>query len=358
MNIGLIGLPQCGKTTTFHLLTGTKHDPSQAFHREVTRAVATIPDERVEKIAAINGSAKAVHTIVEYCDTPPVETGSAKAEWFSTQIVAHLKLSDALIQVVRAFGADEMDEGIDVLRDVHAVEDELILADLVVLEGRHHRLQKSARVKPLSAEEKHELTLLEQGRAILEDGRPLRTLELSSEDKKRLRGFQFLSEKPLLVLVNADENEFPRVQAALPDIEKTLAEKSLKILGSCAEFERQIAELPQEEQAVFLADMGVSEPAVRRVLHASFDLLGLVSFFTSNEKETHAWTLRRGQTALEAAATVHTDLAQRFIRAEVVSFDDFAANGGYPGCRHKGLLRLEGKEYMVKDGDILLIRHN
>ncbi|MBM3325178.1 MAG: redox-regulated ATPase YchF [Calditrichaeota bacterium] len=358
MNIGLMGLPKSGKTTTFHLLTGTKPDPAHAFRREAIRAVAAIPDERVEKIAAITGSAKAVHTTVEYCDTPPVEAGSAKAEWFTGQIAAHLKLSDALIQVVRAFGSEEMDEGIDILRDIRRVEDELIFADLLVLDGRQKRLEKMARVKPLSAEDKHELALLEQGRAILEDGKPLRLLALSGEDEKRLRGFQFLSEKPLLVLVNADEKGFSQIQSAVPNLEAQLSERNTKLLAFCAELEQEIAELAGEEQTAFLADMGLSEPAVRRILRASFDLLGLLSFFTTNEKETHAWTLRRGQTALEAAATVHTDFAQRFIRAEVVSFDDFVANGGYTGCRHKGLLRLEGKEYPVKDGDILLIRHN
>jgi GTP-binding protein YchF len=358
MNIGLMGLPKSGKTTTFHLLTGTKPDPAHAFRREAMRAVAEIPDERVEKIAALTGSAKMVHTTVEYCDTPPVEAGSAKAEWFTSQIAAHLKLSDALIQVVRAFGVGEMEEETDILRDIRRIEDELIFADLVVLDGREKRLEKTARVKPLTAEDKHELALLEQGRAILEEGKPLRLLALSDEDKKRLRGFQFLSEKPLLVLVNAEEKEFAQIQSALPGLETQLSEQSTKILAFCATLEQEIAELAGDEQVAFLADMGLSEPAVRRVLRASFDLLGLLSFFTANEKETHAWTLRHGQTALEAAATVHTDFGQRFIRAEVVPFEEFVAHGGYADCRHKGLVRLEGKEYLVKDGDILLIRHN
>lgn len=358
MNIGLVGLPKSGKTTTFHLLTGTKPDPAHAFRREAMRAVAAIPDERVEKIAALTGSAKTAHVSVDYCDTPPVETGSAKAEWFTTQVSAHLKLADALVQVVRAFGKSEMEEEIDILRDIRRVEDELIFADLVVLDGRHKKLEKMARVSPLSAEDKREVELLEQGKAALEDNRPLRLLELSAEDEKRLRGFRFLSEKPLLVLVNADEKELPNVQAALPQFEAELAQKNTKILAFCVDLEQEIAELPDDEQAAFLADMGVTEPARRRVLRASFDLLGLLSFFTTNEKETHAWTLRGGETALDAAATVHTDFARRFIRAEVVSFEDFAAHGGYPGCRQKGLLRLEGKDYRVKDGDILLIRHN
>ncbi len=358
MNIGLVGLPKSGKTTTFHLLTGTEPDPAHAFRREAMRAVASIPDERVEKIAAITGSAKAVHIAVEYCDTPPVETGSAKADWFTTQVAAHLKLADALVQVVRAYGKRELEEGIDVLRDIRRVEDELIFADLVVLDGREKRLQKMAKVKPLSAEDKHELELLEQGRALLEDNRPLRLLELRSEDKKQLRGFQFLSEKPLLVLVNADETELPIVQSQLPNFEAELAEGNTRILALCADLEREIAELAPDEQAAFLADLGMTETALRRVLHASFDLLGLLSFFTTNENETHAWTLRSGETALDAAATVHTDLARRFIRAEIVSYDDFVAHGGYTGCREKGLLRLEGKDYRVTDGDIVLIRHN
>lgn len=358
MNIGLVGLPKSGKTTTFHLLTGTKPDPAQAFRREATRAVATIHDARADKIAELTESAKVVYTSVEYHDTPPMETGSAKAEWFSTQIVAHLKLSDALIQVVRAFGTDEMEEEIDVLRDIHRVEEELIFADLVVLDGRQKRLQKMGKVKPLSDEDKRELNLLERGKALLEEGKPLRLLELSPEDKKQLRGFQFLSEKPLLVLVNADEKELKSIESALPPLEGEFTSRHIKTLVLCAKLEQEIAELEGEEQKAFLEDIGVTEPALQRILHASFDLLGLISFFTANEKETHIWTLRRGQTALEAAATVHTDLAHRFIRAEVVSFEDFAEHGGYSGCREKGHLRLEGKEYPVEDGDILLIRHN
>ncbi len=358
MNIGLVGLPKSGKTTTFHLLTGTKLDPAQAYRREATRAVATIVDTRAQKIHEMTGSAKLVFTTVEYHDTPPVEMGSAKADWFSSQIAAHLKLSDALIQVVRAFGVDEMEEGIDVLRDVRLVEDELIFSDLFVLEGRQKRLQKTARLKPLSDEDKRELELLEQGKALLEENKPLRLLELPPEDKKRLRGFQFLSEKPLLVLVNGDEGDMNNIESSLPSLQKELEGKNVHVLSLCAQIEQEISELSEGEQAAFLADLGVTEPALKRVLRASFDLLGLLSFFTTNEKETHVWTLRNGQTALEAAAAVHTDLAQRFIRAEVVSFEDFNSHDGYPGCREKGLLRLEGKDYIVKDGDVLLIRHN
>ncbi|MBU1707025.1 DUF933 domain-containing protein, partial [bacterium] len=327
MNIGLVGLPKSGKTTTFELLTGTKLDPAQAYKREAVRAMATITDERAQKIFEVTGSAKLVFTTVEYHDTPPVEMGSAKADWFSSQIAANLKLSDALVQVVRAFGTDEMEEGIDVLRDVRLVEDELIFSDLVVLEGRQQRLEKTARVKPLTDEDKRELELLEHGKALLEENKPLRLLELPPEDKKRLRGFQFLSEKPLLVLVNSDEHEMKNIEQSLPSLQKALEGKSAGALCLCAQMEQEISELSVDEQAAFLADLGVMEPALKRVLRASFDLLGLISFFTTNEKETHVWTLRNGQTALEAAATVHTDLAQRFIRAEVVSFEDFNAHG-------------------------------
>jgi GTP-binding protein YchF len=356
MNIGIIGPSRSGKTTVFHLLTGTEPKPEDAFKHEVQHGVTYVPDARVDKLSEMSASKKSVYVTVEYVDTPALEAGASKSDWFRAAMDGGIKTTDALLLVVRAFGGDEMQSGINPLRDITSVQDELVLADMIILENRLERLQKQRRVKTASPEEKAEMDLLTKAHEHLSDGKPLRTLELESIEKKALRGFQFLSEKPLLAVVNAAEDTLASTD--LRRLDEDLKPHQIQAIALSARLEGEIARLPQEEQEAFMSDIGVTELARDRVLQASFDLLGLQSFLTTGDKESRAWPIHKGDTAVEAAGVIHTDLATHFIRAEVVHYDDFVREGGYPGCKAKGLLRLEGKEYPVKDGDILVIRHS
>ena len=358
MNIGLIGPSRSGKTTTFHLLTGTPPRAHEEFKREVQHGVTHVPDSRVDKLAEITRSKKATCVTVEYVDTPPLEAGGSKSDWFSAAMEGGIKTTDALLLVARAFGAEEMAAPVDPLRDILMVQEELVLADLIVLEKRMDRLEKQHRVKPLSTEEKLEQEILARGLQHLSAGQPLRTLSLEAGEKRLLRGFQFFSEKPLLALINTSEDLLSHFEGALHELNDKLHPHRIHAIALSAKLEGEIAALPPEERAAFMSDIGVSDLARERVLKASFELLGLQSFLTTNDKESRAWAIEKGGTALDAAAIVHTDLARGFIRAEVVHYDDFVREGGYPGCKAKGLLRLEGKEYVVKEGDILLIRHS
>ena len=358
MNIGIIGPPLSGKTTTFHLLTGTEPDPAAAHKREVQQAVTHVPDPRVDKLAEISESKKVVYTTVEYVDTPGIEQGAAKTDWFGVALAGGVKNSDGLLLVVRAFGEAEMDNGISPERDILAVQEELTFADLVVLENKLERMQKQRRVKAATHEETAEMELLTRGKEFLEAGKPLRLMPMDAHERKALRGYQFLSAKPLLAVVNAADDKLAQITASLDDLNGKLAESRIHAIALSASLEGEIARLDGEEQAAFMADLGVTELARDRVLRASYDLLGLQTFLTTGEKESRAWPIHKGETAVDAAGVIHTDLAKGFIRAEVVPYDDFVREGGYPGCKHKGLLRLEGKDYVVKDGDVLVIRHS
>jgi GTP-binding protein YchF len=358
MNIGLIGPARSGKTTTFHLLTGAPLRAHEEFKREVHHGVTHVPDPRVDKLAEISRSKKITYVTVEYVDTPPLEAGGAKSGWLAAALEGGIKITDALLLVARAFGQEESPVPLDPLRDILMVQEELILADLIVLEKRMDRLEKQHRVKPLTTEEKSEIEILARGSKHLSAGLPLRTMDLEAAEKRMLRGFQFLSEKPLLALINTSEDLLPHVEGTLHELNDRLRPHRLNAIALSAKLEAEIAALPSDDRAAFMSDIGVSEPARERVLQASFGLLGLLSFLTTNEKESRAWPMEKGGTAFDAAGIVHTDLARGFIRAEVVSYDEFVREGGYPGCKAKGILRLEGKEYVVKEGDILLIRHS
>lgn len=357
MNFGIIGLPRSGKTTTFHLLTGTEADPSGDYKREVIRMVTHVPDDRVDRLAGITGSKNKAYITVEYVDTPGLEQGSSKTDWFSSAIVGGLKNSDALLHVVGCFET----EGCDIsglLKGIRQVEDELMLADLVITEKRQDKLARQRKVKKLSPEEQIESDLLESGRVHLEEGRPLRTLPLDEAGKKLFRGFQFLSEKPVLAVINISEAFLQKAANAIDELNTALSDSGIRAMVLSAVLEGEIAALEEEEREAFLKDLGVTELARDRVIRAGFEQMDLLTFLTTNEKESHAWPLRKGGTAQEAAGVIHTDMAKGFIRAEVVSFEEFVAEGGYAGCRSKGILRSEGRGYEVKDGDVLLIRHS
>ncbi len=356
MKTAIIGLPQVGKTSLFTILTGV----SRETRLGVTAArvgVARVPDPRVEALAEVFRPGKVTHATVDYVDMPAVSRESLR----EASYLGSLRLADAFAHVLRSFEDESIPhaEGpIDAARDWKNVELELILSDLGVVEKRLDRVERD-RKKIKDPELDHEFALLEKCKQALEAERPLRELELDAESAKRLRGFQFLSEKPMLLVLNLGEAQSPELHKIEERYRRELLEgrRNLEVTAVCGKIEAEIAELGPEEAREYLAGYGLAESGLERLIHASYSLLGLMSFLTVGEKEVRAWTVPKNSTALKAAGTVHTDFEKKFIRAEVITWKDLVELGGYAGAREKGRLRLEGKEYIVQEGDVLLIRH-
>ncbi len=355
MQIGIVGLAKAGKTTLFNLLTGSavatdKFAPSSEPHL----ATATVPDRRLAALRDLYRPRRYVPATVDYLDIPGIRSGEAAAGLD----YARLREVDALAHVVRAFEDPEIlhpEGSVGPARDVEALDVELVLADLLLVERRLERLRDAAK-RGLDADEKAERELL-AGTVLpaLESERPVRALELPADSEKRLRGYQLLSGKPLLVVVNVDE---ARLGSAADLVAEIGARPATAAIEMSAPVEEEISRLPAAEQGEFLADLGLDRPSVERVLRAGYELLGLISFFTVGEDEVRAWTLRRGDTARQAARAIHSDIARGFIRAEVVPWDELLARGSMAACREAGTLRLEGKEYPVADGEVVHFRFN
>jgi len=357
MKTGIIGLSSSGKSTLFQLLTGAPPLP-HAGRPEPRLGIARVPDGRVDALAKLYNPKKRTLATVEYVDVP----GLGKGEGSALVDLPALRGIDAVVHVVRAFESDAVphpDGSVDPLRDAQMLELELILADLSAVEKRLQRLEANIK-KASRPEEVAEQALFFKMKESLEHEKPLRQVGFSEEEGRRLRNYSFLSEKPLLLAVNLDEE---RVREAVAYLEasglRAFAEQPGVILCPVsATIEREIAELSAEDGRAFMDDLGLSEPGLDRVIQTSYTLLGLISFLTSGEDECRAWTVRRGTKAPQAAGTIHSDIERGFIRAEVVAFQDLMAAGSLAACRERGTLRLEGKEYMVKDGDVINFRFN
>jgi len=362
LHAALIGFGQTGKTTLFQLMTSAR-EAARAAHgkAEATIGISKVPDGRLDRLTAMYNPRKRVPATIEFSDlATPVRAGSAQA----LVDVAAYKNADALVHVLRAFDDPAVPHpsgSINPSRDAQAMEDELILADLGLAERRLERLEKDLK-KGKSADLERERDVLSLCRAALEEGRPLRSLDLEGDDLKRLRGFQFLSAKPLLVVINLDE---ARLSAGAASIDQAadavgltafLARAATAAVAVCAKIELEIAQLEPSDAAAFLADLGLKESGLDRVIRASYDLLGYISFFTVGEDECRAWSIPRGISAQLAAGEIHSDIARGFIRAEVVSYDALTTRGSMAVCRDHGEVRLEGKEYVVQDGDIINFR--
>lgn len=358
MQLGILGLSKVGKTTLFNLLTSSSEKTGKFGHSTTAHiAIAKVPDARLAALRDLYHPKKYSPATVEYVDIPGIQRDESRENLDLTS----LKTVDALVHVVRAFEDSELlhSEGsIDSLRDVESIDLELILADLELVERRLQKLEQSKK-RGLQPEEIREQSLLADTiLPTLESEKSLRTLSLDAEDERRLRGFQLLSAKPLLVVFNVGEEAVGSSgadEATVPHIEDQPKRRQVVV---SAPIEAEIANLPADEQSEFLADIGFAEPSVDRVVRASYDLLGLLSFFTVGEDEVKAWTIRRGTAARKAAGAVHTDIERGFIRAETVGWEDLVRLGSTAACREKALLRLEGKEYVVQDGDVMNFRFN
>ena len=359
LRAALIGFPSTGKTTLFQLMTAAR-DTSRAHGRtEASIGISKVPDERLDRLTAMYNPRKRVPATIEFADIAGAATGGAQA----LLDVAAYRNADALVHVVRAFRDDAVPHvagNVDPARDVQTMEDELILADLGIAERRLERLEKDLK-KSKSADLERERELMLRCKASLEEALPLRALGLAGDDLKRLRGFQMLSAKPLLIVINLDEGHAASASdtaaaAAEAGLTERLSRAAVGAVPLCAKIELEIAELEPADAAAFLADLGLAESGLARVIRASYDLLGYMSFFTVGEDECRAWSIPRGTVAQEAAGEIHSDIARGFIRAEVVAYDALVGRGSMAACRDHGEVRLEGKEYVVQDGDIINFR--
>ena len=359
LRAGLIGFPGTGKTALFQLLTSAREAPRAGGKAEANVGVSRVPDERLDRLTAMFNPRKRVPATVEFADIAGAAAGRAGAQ--ALLDVAAFRTADALLHVVRMFRDPSVPHpagSIDPARDVRTMEDEVILADLGVVERRLERLERDLK-KGANPELRKEQEILTLCRATLEQGRPLRTLTLGVEDQKRLKGFQFLSAKPLLLVLNLDEDDLPRADEAvtLAGLESFVAGAATRAVPICAKIELEIAQLDEADATAFMQDLGLRESGLDRVIRASYDLLGYISFFTVGEDECRAWSIPRDTTAVLAAGEIHSDISRGFIRAEVVTYEALTERGSLAACRDRGELRLEGKEYVVLDGDVINFRH-
>jgi len=360
MKTGIIGLPQVGKTSLFGILTKAKlSEQAYANPREAHVGVAKVPDDRLDRLASLFSPKKLTHASVEYVDVGAIGQDALK----ETAYIGHLRTVDALAHVVRAFEDPAIPHvgSIDPLRDIKNVEFDLMVSDLGQIEKRLERLEKDLK-KMRSPELEKEFDLLKRAKAHVESERPLREMEMTPEDKKRLRGFMFLSEKPILYVLNV--SEAPELGKELENavgrfkLSEVASRPNAGATAICGRVEAELAEMSDSDAAEFLSSYGLKESGLVRLVRTTYALLGLISFFTVGEDECRAWTIPVHTRAVEAAGVIHSDLEKHFIRAETIRWDQLLEAGSEANARARGILRLEGKEYIVQDGDVLHIRHS
>lgn len=356
MKLGIIGLPQSGKTTLFNALTrGTQPTGSATGKIEAHTAVVDVPDPRVDQLTVMFKPKKTIYTKVTYTDFAGLEGSSVNKAGISGTLLNQLTQMDGFIMVVRCFEDENVphpNETIDPQRDINNMDGELILNDLISVERKLERLaeEKKKGVGRDRGLVEREIVLFERFHEALANENPLRNVPVSAEEERLLSSFGFLSRKPMLVVLNLSEAQKP------PTIH--YPHQHSQVVALQGKLEMDIAQLPPEDAQAFLAEYNIEEPSLNRMIRLSYDLLGLQSFLTAGPDECRAWTVRRGATAPEAAGVIHSDLQKGFIRAEVISFTDLMAQGGLTEAKTHGKLRLEGKEYIVQDGDVLNIRFN
>jgi GTP-binding protein YchF len=360
MKTGIIGLPQVGKTSLFRILTKVNlSDQAYSNPREAHIGVAKVPDERLDRLAALYNPKKLTHASVEYVDVGAIGQDALKESAY----IGHLRQVDALIHVLRAFESDEIPHigPIDPLRDIKNVEFDLMVSDLGQIEKRLERLEKDLK-KMKTPELEKENELLIQAKAQIEAEKPLREMEMTPEDKKRIRGFMFLSEKPILYVLNIGEStELGKdLEAAVAkyNLTEVAARPNAGASAICGKVEAELAEMSDQDAAEFLGSYGLTDSGLSRLIRKSYHLLGLISFFTAGEDECRAWTIPVNMRAQNAAGAIHSDLEKHFIRAETIRWDQLLEAGSEANARAKGTLRLEGKDYIVQDGDVMHIRHS
>jgi len=360
MKTGIIGLPQVGKTSLFRILTKAHlSDSARANPREAHIGVAKVPDDRLDRLAALYNPKKLTHTSVEYVDVGAIGQEALKDSAYA----AHLRNVDALAHVVRVFDDPSVPHTgeIDPLRDIKNVEFDLLVSDLGQIEKRLERLEKDLK-KMKTPELEKEFELLKRAKAQVESDKPLREMEMTAEDKKRIKGFMFLSEKPIFYVLNIGESTElgKELDEAVGKYKLTeiAARPNAAATAICGKVEAELAEMSDADAAEFLSSYGLTESGLVRLIRTTYKLLGLISFFTAGEDECRAWQVPANSRAQEAAGAIHSDLEKHFIRAETIRWDQLLEAGSEANARAKGTLRLEGKDYIVQDGDVMHIRHS
>lgn len=363
MKLGIVGLPNVGKSTLFNCLT--KAGAASANYPfctiEPNVGIVAVPDERLTALTKMYNSAKTTPATIEFVDIAGLVRGASKGEGLGNQFLSHIREVDAIVHVVRCFEDDDIihvDGSVDPMRDIDTINLELIFADLETLERRYAKTAKAAKTdKSMAAE----LEVIEKVRKVLEDGQRAKILKLGEEEQAILDSFQLLTAKPVIYAANVTEEDLADDGASNPQVEKVreyAAEHDEQVFVVCAKIEEEIAMLDEDEKQMFLEELGLSHSGLDRLIAASYDLLGLISYLTAGPTESRAWTIRKGTLAPQAAGKIHSDFERGFIRAEVVSYQDLMDCGSYAAAREKGLVRSEGKEYEMKDGDVVLFRFN